>query len=55
MKLFGGLGLGWSWRWVAEMEGGSECGARFLPWTGKLKMTTLLSETPAELETPRVE
>lgn len=23
-KLFGGLELGWSWRWVAEMEGGSE-------------------------------
>ena len=24
MKLFGSLLLGWSWRWVAEMEGGSE-------------------------------
>ena len=24
MKLFGGLVLGWSWRWVAETEGGSE-------------------------------
>jgi len=23
-KLFGGLELGWSWRWVAEMQGGSE-------------------------------
>jgi len=43
-----------------EMGGGDgkagvSIGARLLPWTGKLKMTTLLSETPAELETPRVE
>ena len=47
------VGVGLELEMGAKMEGGSDRVER--GWTGKLKMTTLLSETPAELETPRVE